>query len=158
MVVASCSHAVLEVSSHSLALDRVYGCEFKVAVFTNLTRDHLDFHGDMDRYFEAKRRLFDTFLRPDGRAVLNAEDDRTPALAAASRAPVWTYGIDRPADFQAEDIALSLEATRFRLRSPQGVFAGGDAAARPLQRAEPARRLCRLDGAGPRSHGRARPA
>ena len=122
MVVASCTHAVLEVSSHSLALDRVYGCAFKVAVFTNLTRDHLDFHGDMDRYFEAKRRLFDTFLRPDGRAVLNAEDDRTPALAAASRAPVWTYGIDRPADFQAEEISLSLEATRFRLRSPQGVF------------------------------------
>jgi UDP-N-acetylmuramoyl-L-alanyl-D-glutamate--2,6-diaminopimelate ligase len=122
MVVASCTHAVLEVSSHSLALDRVYGCAFKVAVFTNLTRDHLDFHGDMDRYFEAKRRLFDTLLRPDGRAILNAEDDRTPALAAVSRAPVWTYGIDRPADFQAEDISLSLEATRFRLRAPQGVF------------------------------------
>jgi UDP-N-acetylmuramoyl-L-alanyl-D-glutamate--2,6-diaminopimelate ligase len=122
MVVASCTHAVLEVSSHSLALDRVHGCAFEVAVFTNLTRDHLDFHGDMDRYFEAKLRLFDTFLKPNGRAVLNAEDDRTPALAAASRAPVWTYGIDRPADFQAEDIALSLLSTRFRLRSPQGVF------------------------------------
>ena len=87
-----------------------------------LTRDHLDFHGDMDRYFEAKQRLFDTFLRPDGRAILNAEDDRTPALAAASRAPVWTYALDRPADFRAEDISLSLEATRFRLRAPQGVF------------------------------------
>src|SRR5688572_5839947 len=122
MVVASCTHAVLEVSSHSLALDRVYGCAFKVGVFTNLTRDHLDFHGDMDRYFEAKRRLFDTLMLPDGRAILNAEDDRTPALAAASRAPVWTYALDRPADFQAEDISLSLEATRFRLRSPQGTF------------------------------------
>jgi UDP-N-acetylmuramoyl-L-alanyl-D-glutamate--2,6-diaminopimelate ligase len=122
MVVASCSHAVLEVSSHSLALDRVHGCRFQVAVFTNLTRDHLDFHGDMDAYFAAKRRLFDTWLREDGRAVINAEDDRAPALAAASRAPVWTYAVDAPADFRAEDIDLSLEATRFVLRSPQGAF------------------------------------
>jgi UDP-N-acetylmuramoyl-L-alanyl-D-glutamate--2,6-diaminopimelate ligase len=76
----------------------------------------------MDRYFEAKLRLFDTLMLPDGRAILNAEDDRTPALAAASRAPVWTYALDRPADFQAEHISLSLEATRFRLRSPQGTF------------------------------------
>ncbi|MFI5007217.1 MAG: Mur ligase family protein, partial [Solirubrobacterales bacterium] len=54
MVDAGCRRAVLEVSSHSLALKRVHGCRFKVAVFTNLTRDHLDFHGDMDAYFAAK--------------------------------------------------------------------------------------------------------
>jgi UDP-N-acetylmuramoyl-L-alanyl-D-glutamate--2,6-diaminopimelate ligase len=123
MVVASCSHAVLEVSSHSLALDRVYGVSFEVAVFTNLTRDHLDFHGDMDAYFAAKRRLFDTLLAPTGRAVINAEDDRARELAAVSRAPVWTYAVDGPADFRAEDVQLRLDATRFRLRSPLGDFA-----------------------------------
>src|SRR5262245_23124546 len=71
MLDAGCSHAVLEVSSHSLALKRVHGCAFTVAVFTNLTRDHLDFHGDMERYYAAKRVLFDTLLRTDGHAVVN---------------------------------------------------------------------------------------
>ena len=120
MVDAGCSHAVLEVSSHSLALQRVAGCEFRVAVFTNLTRDHLDFHGDMETYFQAKRKLFSDLLRTDGRAVINADDDRAAELAAASRAPVWTFGVERPADFQAEEVALGLEGTRFRVRSPLG--------------------------------------
>jgi UDP-N-acetylmuramoyl-L-alanyl-D-glutamate--2,6-diaminopimelate ligase len=120
MVDAGCSHAVLEVSSHSLELKRVAGCEFRVAVFTNLTRDHLDFHGDMESYFQAKRKLFSDLLRPDGRAVVNADDDRAADVARASRAPVWTYGIDTPADFRAEDIALGLEGTRFRVRSRMG--------------------------------------
>jgi UDP-N-acetylmuramoyl-L-alanyl-D-glutamate--2,6-diaminopimelate ligase len=93
-----------------------------VAVFTNLTRDHLDFHGDMHAYFQAKRRLFSDLLREDGRAVINADDDRADDLRAASRAPVWTFGLDRPADFRAEDVALSLEGTRFRLVSPAGSF------------------------------------
>ncbi len=121
MVDAGCTDAVLEVSSHSLTLKRVHGCAFRVAVFTNLTRDHLDFHGDMDAYFAAKRALFDTYLRPDGHALVNADDDRAPALAAASRGTVWTYGIDRPADIQAEQIDLSLRGTRFRARTPRGV-------------------------------------
>ena len=120
MVDAGCSHAVLEVSSHSLDLQRVAGCEFRVAVFTNLTRDHLDFHGDMDSYFQAKRKLFADLLRTDGRAVLNADDDRVRELVAASRAPVWTYGIEKPADFRAEDVRLGLEGTRFRVQSPAG--------------------------------------
>jgi UDP-N-acetylmuramyl tripeptide synthase len=87
MVDAGCSHAVLEVSSHSLELQRVAGCAFQVAVFTNLTRDHLDFHGDMDSYFQAKRKLFAELVRPDGRSVINADDDRAAELTAASRAP-----------------------------------------------------------------------
>ena len=95
MVDAGCSHAVLEVSSHSLELKRVHGCAFRVAVFTNLTRDHLDFHGDMNRYFAAKRILFDSLLRADGHAILNADDDRAAGLAATTRGRVWTYGIDR---------------------------------------------------------------
>jgi UDP-N-acetylmuramoyl-L-alanyl-D-glutamate--2,6-diaminopimelate ligase len=129
MVDASCRRAVLEVSSHSLELKRVHGCRFEVAVFTNLTRDHLDFHGDMDRYFEAKRRLFDTLLREDGRAIINADDDRADELVAASRAPVWTYGHERPAggggrerpvDIHASAIRLSLEGSRFLVATPLG--------------------------------------
>jgi UDP-N-acetylmuramoyl-L-alanyl-D-glutamate--2,6-diaminopimelate ligase len=128
MVDASCRRAVLEVSSHALELKRVYGCRFEVAVFTNLTRDHLDFHGDMDTYFEAKRRLFDTLVREDGRAILNADDDRVAELVSASRAPVWTYGHapasggarERPADIHATDIQLSLDGSRFKVATPLG--------------------------------------
>jgi UDP-N-acetylmuramoyl-L-alanyl-D-glutamate--2,6-diaminopimelate ligase len=117
---AGCSHAVLEVSSHSLALRRVHGCAFRVAVFTNLTRDHLDFHGDMDAYFAAKRVLFDTLLRSDGHAVINADDDRSVELAAVSRGRVWSYAVGKPADLRAERLALSLEGTRFRAVTPVG--------------------------------------
>jgi UDP-N-acetylmuramoyl-L-alanyl-D-glutamate--2,6-diaminopimelate ligase len=117
---AACRYAVLEVSSHSLSLERVHGCAFRVAVFTNLTRDHLDFHGDMDGYFAAKLRLFEELLREDGRAILNAEDDRARALAARSRGQVWTYGIAVPADLRAEDVELRLTGTRFRAATPVG--------------------------------------
>ena len=122
MVDEGCTDAVMEVSSHSLELKRVHGCAFQVAVFTNLTRDHLDFHGDMESYFAAKRRLFDTYLREDGHAVINADDDRAPALASVSRGKVWTYGLEAKADVSASGIALSLKGTRFRTRTPRGEF------------------------------------
>jgi UDP-N-acetylmuramoyl-L-alanyl-D-glutamate--2,6-diaminopimelate ligase len=118
----ACSHAVLEVSSHSLDLKRVHGCEFRVAVFTNLTRDHLDFHGDMDRYFAAKRVLFDTLLRHDGHAVVNLDDDRGRELAVSSRGRVWTYALDVPADVRAEAIVLSLDETSFLAMTPMGTY------------------------------------
>ena len=122
MVAVGCRAAVLEVSSHSLALKRVFGCPFRVAVFTNLTRDHLDFHGDMESYFAAKRTFFEQNLRADGTAVLNADDDRSSQLAASTRARVWTYSLTRRADFVAEDLTLSLDGTRFKARTPVGVF------------------------------------
>jgi len=122
MVDAGCSHAVLEVSSHALSLKRVHGLRFGVAVFTNLTRDHLDYHGDMDHYFEAKRLLFDTLLREDGHAVVNVGDDRGRELAALSRGRVWSYSLEGPADLWAEEIVLSLTGTRFRARTPVGDF------------------------------------
>jgi UDP-N-acetylmuramoyl-L-alanyl-D-glutamate--2,6-diaminopimelate ligase len=122
MVEAGASHAVLEVSSHALALKRLHGCAFDVAVFTNLTRDHLDFHGDMESYFAAKRVLFDTLLRPEGHAVLNADDDRSPALARAARGKVVSYGLLRPADVRGSELALSLEGSRFRAATPAGVL------------------------------------
>jgi UDP-N-acetylmuramoyl-L-alanyl-D-glutamate--2,6-diaminopimelate ligase len=123
MVDAGCRRAVVEVSSHSLALKRVHGLEFRVAAFTNLTRDHLDYHGDMDAYFAAKRVLFERLLRPDGHAILNLDDDRTPDLVRASRGTVWTYSLEDPrADLLAEDVRLSLDGTRFRARTPAGVL------------------------------------
>jgi UDP-N-acetylmuramoyl-L-alanyl-D-glutamate--2,6-diaminopimelate ligase len=117
-----CRDVVMEVSSHSLDLKRVHGCAFQVAVFTNLTRDHLDFHGDMESYFAAKRRLFDTYLSESGHAVINADDDRAAALTAASRGRVWTYGLARKADVSASGISLSLKGTRFRAHTPAGDF------------------------------------
>jgi UDP-N-acetylmuramoyl-L-alanyl-D-glutamate--2,6-diaminopimelate ligase len=122
MADAGCRHAVLEVSSHSLALKRVHGLDFKVAVFTNLTRDHLDFHGDMDSYFAAKRILFDSLLRRDGRAVVNVGDDRGAELARTLDREVWTCSLSGKADLVAEDVRLSLEGTRFRARTPAGTF------------------------------------
>jgi UDP-N-acetylmuramoyl-L-alanyl-D-glutamate--2,6-diaminopimelate ligase len=122
MADAGCSHAVLEVSSHSLALKRVLGCPFRVAVFTNLTRDHLDFHGDMEAYFGAKLELFKSLLRKDGVSVVNADDDRAEAVARASRGSVTTYGIQRAADVRAHDVSLSLEGTSFRVETPLGRF------------------------------------
>ena len=122
MVDAGCTHGVLEVSSHSLVLKRVLGCRFKVAVFTNLTRDHLDFHGDMDAYFAAKRLLFDTYLREDGAAILNLDDTRGEELRAVARGRVVTYALDRDADFRAEKIELHLRGTRFLARTPAGLF------------------------------------
>jgi UDP-N-acetylmuramoyl-L-alanyl-D-glutamate--2,6-diaminopimelate ligase len=120
MVDAGCRRAVLEVSSHSLVLKRVHGCRFKVAVFTNLTRDHLDFHGDMDAYFAAKRLLFDTLLREDGHAIVNRDDDRAEDLVRGSRGKVWTYSLSQPADIAVEELTLSLETTYVRVRTPVG--------------------------------------
>jgi UDP-N-acetylmuramoyl-L-alanyl-D-glutamate--2,6-diaminopimelate ligase len=122
MAEAGCREAVLEVSSHSLVLKRVLGCAFKVAVFTNLTRDHLDFHGDMESYFAAKRTLFDTLLRADGHAVINLDDGYGEELARVSRGRVTTYSTTREADLRAEDVVLGLEGTRFNLKTPSGVL------------------------------------
>ncbi len=120
MVDAGCRRAVLEVSSHSLVLKRVHGCPFKVAVFTNLTRDHLDFHGDMDAYFAAKRLLFDTLLREDGHAIVNRDDDRAEELIRSARGKVWTFSLHAPADVGVEEVTLSLEGTRIRALTPLG--------------------------------------
>jgi UDP-N-acetylmuramoyl-L-alanyl-D-glutamate--2,6-diaminopimelate ligase len=112
----------MEVSSHALQLKRVHGCAFKAAVFTNLTRDHLDFHGDMDSYFAAKRILFESLLRGDGVAAINADDERAPALRKAARARTLSYGFAADADVRATDVRLSIEGTRFRVTTPAGDF------------------------------------
>jgi len=115
MLEEGCSHVVTEVSSHALAQKRVDHTRFSVAVFTNLTREHLDFHQDMERYFRAKRRLFDEML--SGVAVINADDPYGKRLAASQKGQVITYGIESEADLIARNIKNSLGGLSFRLAS-----------------------------------------
>jgi UDP-N-acetylmuramyl-tripeptide synthetase len=117
--------AVMEVSSHSLSLHRVDGCEFDVGIFTNLTQDHLDFHGTMQGYAEAKALLFrmlGTDRRKPGEAaaVLNADDPWASFMARATRARVIRYGIAAQADVTARDMSLTLGGIRATVESPWG--------------------------------------
>lgn len=121
MVARGCRACAMEVSSHALVLHRVAGVRFAAAIFTNLTRDHLDFHGDMQQYFAAKRRLFD--LLPAGApAIVNVDDPRGRELAE-SLPRVITYAIDQPADVRATDIQASLDGLAFDVATPAGSIA-----------------------------------
>ena len=119
MVDAGCDACVMEVSSHALTMRRVDGIHFAAGVFTNLTRDHLDFHQDMESYFAAKRRLFE-MLPADAPAVVNVDDPRGVSLAEIAGRPV-TYAIGRDADVTPGPLAFGLEGLAFDVRMPQGV-------------------------------------
>ena len=112
----------MEVSSHALAQERVFGVPFDVAVFTNLTRDHLDYHKTMDEYFAAKRVLFEGCGTDAPRAaVTNLDDEYGAKLAGFSRkrsAVVLTYGWER-GDFHAENVDITPRGTRFDMATPQ---------------------------------------
>jgi UDP-N-acetylmuramoyl-L-alanyl-D-glutamate--2,6-diaminopimelate ligase len=113
-------YAVMEASSHALAMDRLWGCHFQSAVFTNLTRDHLDFHKDFEEYFAAKRRLFEgTGAGAPDMAILNADDPYSRRLAGLAKQTL-TYGIEKPADISAKKFQLSFNGLRFTANSPQG--------------------------------------
>ncbi|MEW5766183.1 MAG: UDP-N-acetylmuramoyl-L-alanyl-D-glutamate--2,6-diaminopimelate ligase [bacterium] len=103
MVEGGFSYLVMEVSSHALSLSRVVGCDFDVAVFTNLSQDHLDFHLTASSYFEAKSQLFTT-LRRDKYAVINIDDPWGRKLIAAIPSRVITYGLSEKADITASEI------------------------------------------------------
>ena len=124
MVSAGCRSAVMEISSHALDQKRVAGIDFDVAVFTNLTRDHLDYHGTMESYFEAKKKLFTGLGRPGKRAfaVINIDDEWGRKLAATEgiEADVLTFGTDAAADIRAEEISVTSEGTEFRVSTPWG--------------------------------------
>jgi UDP-N-acetylmuramoyl-L-alanyl-D-glutamate--2,6-diaminopimelate ligase len=113
---------VIEASSEGLAQHRLEGCVMDVAVFTNLTRDHLDFHGSMERYLEAKGLLFQMLARPSAKtfpraAVLNADDPASDYLRGLSEATVTSYGIDRAADLQAVDVEAEGYGLAFQVRA-----------------------------------------
>ncbi len=110
MADAGCTHVVMEVSSHALVLDRVAGIHFAAAVYTNLSQDHLDFHGTMEAYVEAKSRLFSRCSR----AVINLDDKWGGYMIEHADCPVLTYSIDRnEADLVAKDVKLLPDRVKF---------------------------------------------
>ncbi|MGC2621095.1 MAG: UDP-N-acetylmuramoyl-L-alanyl-D-glutamate--2,6-diaminopimelate ligase [Acidobacteriaceae bacterium] len=119
---AGATEAVMEVSSHALAQGRVHSLPYDVAIFTNLTQDHLDFHGTMENYFAAKRALFDGELGAAPRvAVVNVDDEAGVRMAEVARAAggqVFPYGM--AADFHAEDARMAASGMMFRLVTPRG--------------------------------------
>ena len=119
MVDAGCGACVMEVSSHALALRRADGIQFAAGIFTNLTRDHLDFHSDMEGYFTAKRRLFEMLPR-SAPASINMDDPRGASLVETAGRPV-TYAIYKPADVSPGPLTFSLDGLRFEVRTPQGI-------------------------------------
>jgi UDP-N-acetylmuramoyl-L-alanyl-D-glutamate--2,6-diaminopimelate ligase len=112
------THAVMEVSSHALAMERVMVADFDIAVFTNLTQDHLDFHKSMEEYFRAKALLFEG-LRGESEAVLNRDDPYGQRLFALTRAGTVSYGVHAPADLRARVLSLSIEGTRFEVNGKE---------------------------------------
>ncbi len=112
MVEKQCTHVVMEVSSHSLQQYRVHGLEFAAAVFTNLTQDHLDYHGTMEQYFASKKILFDN-LPTSSFAVTNADDAWGLKIIRNTNGSTLTYGIVQNSDVHATNISLSIDSTKF---------------------------------------------
>lgn len=116
------TEAVMEVSSHALDQERIAGLQFDVAIFTNLTRDHLDYHGTMENYFAAKRKLFDGSAGPPPRAaILNQDDPYGARLREAATGPalVYTYGRNQ-GDFHAAHLQMEPSGMRFTMVTPHG--------------------------------------
>ncbi|GMA49173.1 UDP-N-acetylmuramoyl-L-alanyl-D-glutamate--2,6-diaminopimelate ligase [Alicyclobacillus contaminans] len=127
MVRAGCQYGVMEVSSHALELHRVAGTRFHIGVFTNLTQDHLDFHGTMERYLEAKGKLFSRLgneygddVRRSAYAVLNADDAAYDYLRRQTVVEVISYGLNERADVRAERVQVTADGVSFDVRT----FAG----------------------------------
>ncbi|MGU3469941.1 UDP-N-acetylmuramoyl-L-alanyl-D-glutamate--2,6-diaminopimelate ligase [Paenibacillus sp. D51F] len=120
MLEAGSTHAVMEVSSHALEQGRVKGVRYRTAIFTNLTQDHLDYHGTMDVYREAKGLLFSRLGNEYGSgeesyAVLNADDPAAERFRALTSAEVVTYGVESKADVRASDISIEAGGTSFHV-------------------------------------------
>jgi len=120
------TESVMEVSSHALDQQRIFGIPFDVAVFTNLTRDHLDYHGTMADYFRAKQVLFEGCgTEPPRVAVINIDDESGGQLLAVSKkksSQVLSYGLTS-GDFHAESVEITARGTRFQMATPAGVVA-----------------------------------
>jgi len=116
MVAKGCEYCVMEVSSHSLALDRVYGVEFKAGIFTNITRDHLDFHKTFENYYAEKFKLFER----SGLSVVNIDDnygkDVVKDLKDEGKENIVTYSIKEDSNFKAYDEIFESEHIRFKLK------------------------------------------
>lgn len=125
MLSSGCTYVISEVSSHALEQYRVDGAIFRVAIFTNLTRDHLDFHETMENYFRAKERLFSALLDKDGTSVINFDDPFGKRLISElgdtsgghdlEQRRILTYGLEEGADIAARDIHISSEGVKFKI-------------------------------------------
>ncbi len=125
LVTAGARGVIMEVSSHALEQRRVDGCRFDVGIFSNLTRDHLDYHLTMENYLGSKSRLFSVLLqptedKPHRRAVVNVDDEYGERIAAAAACPVVRYGLTRQADVTAREIAFSVGGIGGVLVTPKG--------------------------------------
>src|SRR4051812_22468908 len=125
MVAGGVETAILEVSSHALMLDRVRGCELDLAIFTNLSPEHLNFHGTMEEYATAKARLFEMLGAPSEKrwprlGILNADDPYSDVMREHCPVPVRWYGVDRQAEVLARDVHLDARGATFTLVTPRG--------------------------------------
>lgn len=114
MIQTGCSHSVMEVSSHSLILNRVHGLNFLGAIFSNITSDHLDFHQTFEEYLKAKKILFDG-LNSDSFAIINSDDNSAADIVKDSKAKIITYGMSDRSDYQIKDIRYDLDGTEFTI-------------------------------------------
>jgi UDP-N-acetylmuramoyl-L-alanyl-D-glutamate--2,6-diaminopimelate ligase len=130
MVDSGVTHAVIEASSHGLQLGRLEGCDFDLGVFTNLSQDHLDFHGTMEAYYESKRTLFRDLLVRSAKkrtaAVVNQDDAHGARLLhEIDKVPVLSYGLTPGCDITAEQVSLGAAGLSARVKTPSGAFALG---------------------------------
>ncbi len=114
MINSGCKNAVMEVSSHSLVLNRVYGLNFAGSVFTNITSDHLDFHQTFENYLQAKKILFD-ILSSESVAIINSDDKASMRIVSDSKAKKITYGKSENSDYVISSVKYDLNGTRFIL-------------------------------------------
>ena len=115
------TYATMEASSHALAMDRLWGCHFAAAVFTNLTRDHIDFHKNFENYFAAKRRLFEgpgAAGEPDF-SIINTDDEWGKKLLGLGKTTL-TYGLQNGSDLKAKKFQLSFSGLNFTAQTPNG--------------------------------------
>jgi UDP-N-acetylmuramoyl-L-alanyl-D-glutamate--2,6-diaminopimelate ligase len=114
-----CAAALMEVSSIGVVMHRADAIPFRAAVFTSFSRDHLDFHADMDEYLEAKARLFHSLLDPNGTAVLNADESACADVDTGGRR-TWKYGLGPNAEFRGLNLHSTVGGTQFQIVSPMG--------------------------------------
>lgn len=125
MVTEEVDTAIMEVSSHALDLGRVHGCDYDVALFTNLSQDHLDYHKDLDEYLRVKSLLFAQLGNSYGInnkkfAIVNADDPASELIKKSTAQHVLTYGCDHQSDIMAKNIKLGVNGTQFTLITPIG--------------------------------------
>ncbi|WP_300667927.1 UDP-N-acetylmuramoyl-L-alanyl-D-glutamate--2,6-diaminopimelate ligase [Desulfoluna sp.] len=121
MVEAGVTHAVMEVSSHALTLDRVEGCAFDAAIFTNLTQDHLDYHGTMEVYWDSKKILFERHRKTGGAAVINVGNEHGLKLAKSLSGKIFTIG-NGESPLTSRNIRVAIDGIHGEFITPDGAF------------------------------------